>query len=433
MIDEIKSGKVKKVNDAFNYGSISEKELNYMAEFDDAELAEFLYLIEQGIISHNLLAYYFVVYNNSRIGKIEQSYKYSFINSLLASAWMDNFQDKDAELILDMLLGLSFINTDLILRIRKGLILKNKKSNSFDLKVESIVKALIARVDNGSLYKTLTSVDVDDHISLVEDDNIMFFHIKNDLVNISNVFELYEIRHGNYRGKEYLAKDTKKLSQYENELTAKIKDYFKLENIKDLSYLPEYYKEIILGVITGTNVIGKEDSGIFANDSTERPLKASKKSRKGNSKDLLESLSTVERENEKYEPVLNTSEDKIYGAVEKIVNRGQQKDKHINDGGPLGYHDLFVGMEERRAGSNFSVFFKVLIALFLILSVIGWGLSVRSSNSNGTDHVKDITYKEILSYKISSGAEAKYDIKVNRSGIGDAVNGTVKDNALNVE
>ena len=430
MIDNIKSTKVKKVNEAYNYAGITEKELNYMSEFDDAELAEFLFLIDQSIISYNVLAYYFVVYDKATISRIEKTYQYDFINELLASAWMDNFQDKDANLIFEMLMGLSIINTDLINRIRKGCVLNAKKLNSFDLKVEEIIKELMVRSENGTLYKTLTTVDSDDYIALKEEDNQLFLHIKNDLDNLSNVFELYNLIHGLNKTREYLGNDNKKIAKYEEDLRNKIKGYFKVEDLKLFSYLPECYKEIILGTLTGTTNLKETETKNFTADKKD----TRKPKRKPKDRDILESISTMEREDEPLEPVLNTSEDKLFGAVDKMVNgkRTPKRDDKV-DNSPLGCHDIFVGMDEKRPSSPFSGFFKVLFATFSILAVIGWGLSVRSNNTSGTDHLKNLTYQQILSYKLSSGENAKFDMKVNRVGTGNTINGTVKDNTPNIE
>lgn len=76
----------------------------------------------------------------------------------------------------------------------------------------------------------------------------------------------------------------------------------------------------------------------------------------------------------------------------------------------------------------------MLFAVFLVMAIIGWGLSVRSNNTDGADHVQDLTYKEILSYKMSDGGEMKYDMKINRSNsAGNVINGTVKDSTPNIE
>lgn len=430
MIDDIKSTRVRKVNNALNHGNIQEDELNLMAEFEDAELAEFLYLIEQGIISHNILAYYFVVYNKNRMKTIEKDYKYDFINSLLASAWTDSYQNQDAETMIDMLLGLSFINTDLISRIRSGLKLNSKKLNAFDIKVEEILKVLMDRVSNGTLYRTLTSVDQPDHSALTDDDNIAFLNIKDDLENISNVFEIYEINHGNFKNKEYLSKDPKKLAKYEEDLRTEIKAYFNLDEInRRFSYLPEYYKEVVLGALTGNNNVKKTEDKLFG----KTPKTAKNKDRK--EKDLLDSLSTVERDEIELEPVLNTREDKVFGAFDRMVNTKKKERVSDNQDKAIGVHDILVGLEEKRQGSNFSVLFKIVIALLAVMALIGWGLSVRSNNTDGSDHVKDLTYQEILSYKISSGGDAKYDMKINRANTntGDIGNGAVKESIPNVE
>lgn len=430
MIEDIKSSRVRKVNNALNHGNIQENELNLMAEFEDEELAEFLYLIEQGIISHNILAYYFVVYNKNRIKTIEKDFKYNFINGLLASAWVDSYQDQDSDTIVDMLLGLSFINTDLLSRIRSGLKLNSKKLNAFDFKVEEIIKVLMERAAAGTLYKTLTSVDQPDYEALTDDDNILFLTIKEDLENVSNVFEIYEINHGNFQNKEYLSKDPKKLAKYEEELRSEIKAYFKLDDITRFNYLPDHYKEVILSALTGNNNVKKTEEKVFAKSSkNQKNVKSKEKV------DLLDSLSTVERDEIELEPVLNTSEDKVFGAFDKVVNsRKKEKVKEKTDTA-LGVHDILIGIEEKRTSSHFSVLFKIVIALLAIMALIGWGLSVRSNNTDGSDHVKDLTYQEILSYKISSGGDAKYDMKINRSNTntGDIGNGAVKESIPNVE
>ena len=430
MIDEIKSNRVRKVNNELNHGNIQENELNLMAEFEDAELAEFLFLIEQGIISHNILAYYFVVYNKNRMKVIEKAYKYEFINGLLASAWIDSYQNQDADTMVDMLLGLSFINTDLLSRIRAGLKLNSKKLNAFDIKVEEILKVLMERAENGTLYRTLTSVDQPDHSALSDDDNISFLNIKEDLDNISNVFEIYEINHGNFKNKEYLSKDPKKLAKYEEDLRTEIKAYFNLDELnRRFSYLPEYYKEVILGALTGNNNVKKTEDKVFG----KTPKSGKGKDKK--EKDLLDSLSTVERDEIELEPVLNTSEDKVFGAFDRIVNKKKKEILSDNNDKPIGVHDILIGLEEKRTSSNFSVLFKIVIALLAVMALIGWGLSVRSNNTDGSDHVKDLTYQEILSYKISSGNDAKYDMKINRSNTntGDIGNGAVKESIPNVE
>lgn len=430
MIEDIKSTRVRKVNNALNHGNIQEDELNLMAEFEDSELAEFLYLIDQGIISHNILAYYFVVYNKNKMKSIEKDYKYQFINGLLASAWSDSYQNQDAETMIDILLGLSFINTDLLSRIRSGLKLNSKKLNAFDIKVEEILKVLMERASNGTLYRTLTSVDQPDHSALSDDDNLTFLNIKDDLENISNVFEIYEINHGNFKNKEYLSKDPKKLAKYEEDLRTEIKAYFNLDELnRRFSYLPEYYKEVILGALTGNNNVKKTEDKLFGK--TPKTVKGKVKKEK----DLLDSLSTVERDEIELEPVLNTGEDKVFGAFDRLVNT--KKKERVNDSNDknIGVHDILIGLEEKRTSSNFSVLFKIVIALLAVMALIGWGLSVRSNNTDGSDHVKDLTYQEILSYKISSGGDAKYDMKINRSNTntGDIGNGAVKESIPNVE
>jgi hypothetical protein len=430
MIENIKSPKVKKVNNAINKNKIGENELNLMAEFEDSELSEFLYLIDQGVISSDILAYYFVVYNKDIMKSIEKNYKYDFINELFASSWIDSYQDQDAETMVDILLGSSFLNTDLLSRIRSSLKLNAKKLKAFDLKVVEFLKVLIERASAGTLYKSLTSVDEPDYTALSDDDNLIFLNIKEDLESISNVFELYEINHGNFQNKEYLSKDPKKLAKYEEDLRREIKAYFKLEEMDRFSYLPEHYKEIILGALTGNNNVKKTEDKVF--EKSSKPTK--NKDRKETN--LLDSLSTVERDDVEFEPVLNTGEDKVFGAFDNVVNKKKKEKNKENTSAALGLNDILVEMEEKSTSSSSSVWFKIVIALLAIMAVIGWGLSVHSNNTDGTDHVKDLTYQEILSYKVSSGGDAKYDMKINRSTAtttSDIGNGSVKESIPNVE
>lgn len=431
MFDQIKSTKVKKINDAFNFGQISDKELNTMASFEDHELAEFLYLIQQEVISNDVLAYYFVVYNQESIKQIEKDYKYDFINELLAIVWVNNYLDQKANDMFDMLLGLSFLNSDVLQRVRKGLAFDSKKLNKFEIQVETIIKAFIDKIDEGSFYQTLTTVPEADNVALSEEDNVMFVNLRNDLKAIYSAIELYEINHGNFTGKQYLEKDQSKLIAYEEELRTSIKEYFAVHNVKEMKYLPDMYKEVILGAVTGETSVKETEEKVL------KGKKNSKEKNKGKTResDLLGSISTIEREEEELEPVLNNSEDKIFGAVGKLVNgKKKSKMKETAENTPLDYSDILVGVEAKNSSSLFSTVFKVLFAVFLVMAIIGWGLSVRSNNTDGADHVQDLTYKEILSYKMSDGGEMKYDMKINRSNsAGNVINGTVKDSTPNIE
>lgn len=424
MLEQIKSKKVKNVNDAFNFGEISEKELNLMAGFSDEDLSEFLYLMNQEVISNDILAFYFIVYNKDAVNRIEKTYKYGFINELFAISWTNNYQNQTAEAMVDSLLGISFLNTDILSRIREGLKLDSKKLNAFELKVEAILKVFIECIDKGTFFKTLTTVNMNDKDALEEEDNKLFLEIKNDLKVVSNAIELYEINHGNFSDKEYLKNDQKKLSAYESELRLAIKSYFKVDDLKYLTYLPEIYKEVILGAITGDNNVKSTEEKVFK-----------KNNKKSKDKDLLGSISTLERDEDEFEPVLNSGEDKIIGAVDRMLNgKKKTKIKEMEEKTPLACHDLILGMDEKKSPSVFSFIFKIVLALLAILAVVGWGFSLRSNNTDGADHVQELTYKEILSYKMSNGGEVKYDMKVNRSSnSGNVTNGTVKDSTPNIE
>ncbi len=71
MLEEIKSIKVKKINNAFNSNNVDEGLLNLMAELNEKELAEFFYLIEEGTINYNILPYYFISYETDKVKNIE--------------------------------------------------------------------------------------------------------------------------------------------------------------------------------------------------------------------------------------------------------------------------------------------------------------------------------------------------------------------------
>lgn len=420
-IGTISSLKVKKVNDAINHATITEKELDIMAEFTEKDLSEFFYLINDGVINSDILAYYFVVFNSSLTDTVEKKYEFDFIDKLLATAWLDNMVEINEKEILEMLLTSSIINTNLIKRIRNGLRLNNKTLNIFNNQIESILKLLISYAEKNLFYKTLTSIDINDNEALVVEGSEQINTLKSHILNLFYVFELYDITHGRLTGKEYLSKDKKKLNIYEKELKQSIKDYFgNYKNSLDkFSYLPDHHFELILGIVTETN--------------TKKNSKSVSLDLKG--LDALEEISTIERDEDRIEPVLNNKEDQFLGFLENQVNTEQKIGKKtkiedkVVDTGPLQCRDIILDGDVVKQGSKLSFIFKTIIIFVIIIAVVGWSFNLRSNSESGVEHVKNLTHEEILSYKLSSGSDGKYDMKINRSGIKE--NGTV--NAISTD
>lgn len=415
----ISSAKVRKVNDAINHATITEKELDIMAEFSEKDLSEFLYLINDGVINSDILAYYFVVFNSSLIDAVEKKFEFDFIDKLLATAWLDNMIEINELEILEMLLTSSIINTNLIKRIRNGLRLNNKNLKIFNNQIEAILKLLISFAEKNVFYKTLTSIDINDNDALSSEGSESINILKSDILNLFPVFELYDITHGTFNGKEYLSRDKKKLSAYEKELRLAIKEYFEeyKDELEKFAYLPDHHFELIVGIVTGTNSkAAKSPAFDFAG------------------LDSLEDISTVEKDEDRIEPVLNNKEDQLLGFLGKQVNSEQTfgKKKKIEDkvvdSGPLQCRDIILDGDVVKQNSKFSIF-KIIAVILIVIAVVGWSFNLRSNSESGVEHVKNLTHEEILSYKLSSGNEAKYDMKINRAGIKE--NGTV--NAISTD
>lgn len=419
MLEEIKSVKVKKINNAFNSNNVDEGLLNLMAELNEKELAEFFYLIEEGTINYNILPYYFISYETDKVKNIEEKMEYNFINKLFAIAWEDNLSDKDEQTLLKMLYGMAIMTTDLVERIRKGFELNQKKQKMFDSQIKKIIKELINTSENNNLYKVLTKVDSKDQNVIVEGDT--FYALKNDLLNLSNVVELYDLIHGDYTGKDYLAANKKNIS-YEKELRENIKNYFKKEEVSKMRYLPSNYKELIISCISGNSNVKEIESVVLDKKNVQKR------------KNLLDSLN-VDSDDDYEEPKLkSTSEERAISALDRVLNgnSGKQKIKEKIEITPLSSNDLILDTEKRESLSIPTIVARTMFAGFLIFALIGWGLSIKTDNNNDTDHIKNITYEEILSYKLSSGNENKYDMKINRSK-GDINNGTVEQISPNIQ
>lgn len=419
MLEEIKSVKVKKINNAFNSNNVDEGLLNLMAELNEKELAEFFYLIEEGTINYNILPYYFISYETDKVKNIEEKMEYNFINKLFAIAWEDNLSDKDEQTLLKMLYGMAIMTTDLVERIRKGFELNQKKQKMFDSQIKKIIKELINTSENNNLYKVLTKVDSKDQNVIVEGDT--FYALKNDLLNLSNVVELYDLIHGDYTGKDYLAANKKNIS-YEKELRENIKNYFKKDEVSKMRYLPSSYKELIISCISGNSNVKEIESVVLDKKNVQRR------------KNLLDSLN-VDSDEDYEEPKLkSTSEERAISALDRVLNgnSGKQKIKEKIEITPLSSNDLILDTEKRESLSIPTIVARAMLAGFLIFALIGWGLSIKTNNNNDTDHIKNITYEEILSYKLSSGNENKYDMKINRSK-GDINNGTVEQISPNIQ
>lgn len=420
-IGTISSAKVKKVNDAINHTTITEKELDIMAEFSEKDLSEFLYLINDGVINSDILAYYFVVFNSSLIDAVERKYEFNFIDKLLATAWLDNIIEINEEEILEMLLASSIINTDLVRRIRNGLRLNNKNLKVFNTQIESILRLLISFAEKNAFYKTLTSIDINDNEALASEGSETINILKSDILNLFYVFELYDINHGIFNEKEYLSKDKKKLAAYEKELRTAIKAYFieYKDGLQKFSYLPDHHFELIVGIITGTNSKKQKTASL---DFTGL--------------DSLEDISTIERDEDRIEPVLNNKEDQLLGFLGKQVNTESKigKKKKIEDkvveSGPLQCRDIILDGDVVKQNSKFSIL-KTIAVILIIIAVVGWSFNIRSNSESGVEHVKNLTHEEILSYKLSSGNEGKYDMKINRAGIKE--NGTVNAIATDIQ
>lgn len=419
MLEEIKSVKVKKINNAFNSNNVDEGLLNLMAELNEKELAEFFYLIEEGTINYNILPYYFISYETDKVKNIEEKMEYNFINKLFAIAWEDNLSDKDEQTLLKMLYGMAIMTTDLVERIRKGFELNQKKQKMFDSQIKKIIKELINTSENNNLYKVLTKVDSKDQNVITEGDT--FYALKNDLLSLSNVVELYDLIHGDYTGKDYLAANNKNIS-YEKELREDIKNYFKKEEVSKMRYLPSSYKELIISCISGNSNVKEIESVVLDKKNSQKR------------KNLLDSLN-VDSDEDYEEPKLkSTSEERAISALDRVLNgnSGKQKIKEKIEITPLSSNDLILDTEKRESLSIPTIVARTMFAGFLIFALIGWGLSIKTDNNNDTDHIKNITYEEILSYKLSSGTENKYDMKINRSK-GDINNGTVEQISPNIQ
>lgn len=419
MLEEIKSIKVKKINNAFNSNNVDEGLLNLMAELNEKELAEFFYLIEEGTINYNILPYYFISYETDKVKNIEEKMEYNFINKLFAIAWEDNLSNKDEQTLLKMLYGMAILTTDLVERIRKGFELNQKKQKMFDSQIKKILKELINTSENNNLYKVLTKVNTKDQSAIAEGDT--FYTLKNDLLNLSNVVELYDLIHGDYTGKDYLAANKKNIS-YEKELRENIKNYFKKDEVSKMKYLPSSYKELIISCISGNSNVKEIESVVL--DKKNSPKR----------KNLLDSLSVDNDEAYEAPKLKSTSEERAISALDRVLNgnSGKQKIKEKIEITPLSSNDLILDTEKRESLSIPTIVARIMFAGFLIFALIGWGLSIKTNNNNDTDHIKNITYEEILSYKLSSGTENKYDMKINRSK-GDVKNGTVEQISPNIQ
>lgn len=423
MLEEIKSVKLKKINNAFNSESVSEETLNLMAELTEKELIEFFYLIEEGVISLNILPYYFVSYSTDKVKSVENKMEFDFINKLLATAWEHNLLDKDASTLLKMLYGLTIIKTDLVKRIRDGFNLNSKKQKLFDIQIKDVLKELVESSENNNLFKVILKINEKDQNLVNENENL--FEIKKSVLNLAEVFELYELLHGDYTGKEYLT-ENKKNSSYEKDLRNKIKNNFKNENLSNYSFLPETYKELIISCV----------SGDIPNIKEVESKKLDKKEVKKR-KSLLENITPDNIDVDDYdrlEPKLSfTSEEKVINVFDRIVNNKKvDKIKEKVEIRPLNSNDLILEAEPKESLSVSSFIIRVLISIILLLALIGWGLSVKSDNGNDVDHIKNITYEEILSYKLSSGGENKFDMKINRSK-SEINNGAVEQSNPNIQ
>lgn len=422
MFDEIKSVKIKKINNDYNSNSVSENTLNIMAELNEKELSEFFYLVEEGIINYNILPYYFISYSSEKVRYVEDKMEYSFINKLFAQSWEENLLEKEPETLLKMLYGMTILTTDLTVRIRKGLELNNNKKKLFDSQIRKTINILIDSAEKNNLYKTLTKIDERDSNIIMEGD--YFFEIKSDLLNLSNLVELYKLIHGDYTNKEYL-KNNNKSASYEEELRLKIKNYFTVDIVNNLEYLPLSYSELILSCIAGESNIKKIESKVLD------------KKNKSKRKSLIESLNNDEVDSdEDFKDNFNneTSEGKVLNAFDKMINSEPRKRK-INEKleeKPLSSNDLILEIEPKESMSISTIVTRVMVAILLCFSLVGWWLSVKSNNNNDVDHIKNITYQEILSYKLSSGGENQYDLKVNRSK-GEIGNGTVEQLNKNIQ
>lgn len=422
MFDEIKSIKVKKINNHYNSNSVSEDTLNLMSELSESELVEFFYLIEEGVVKYNILPYYFISYSTEKVKSVEDKMDYGFINKLFSQAWEENLSDKDEETILKMLYGLTILTTDLTVRIRKGFELNNNKKKLFDLQIRKIINVLIDSSEKNNLYKTLTKIDERDTNVITEGD--YFSNIKNDLLILSSLVELYELIHGDYTNKEYLKTDNKS-SDYERELRDRIKLEFTVEKVKEMEYLPDSYSELILSCILGDSNIKNIENKVLD------------KKNKSKRKTLIETLNNDEidynEENKKEKFNNDTSEQKVINAFEEIINGKSKKRKIVEsvDSKPLSSNDLILEIESPESMSIATIVTRVVVAILLCFSLIGWWLSVKSSNSS-IDHIKDITYQEIMSYKLSSGGENQYDMKINRKK-GEITNGTVENINNNIQ
>lgn len=421
MFDEIKSVKIKKINNDYNSNSVNENTLNIMSELNEKELTEFFYLVEEGIINYNILPYYFISYSSEKVSYVEEKMEYSFINKLFAQSWDENLLEKDPETLLKMLYGMTILTTDLTVRIRNGLELNNNKKKLFDSQIRKTINILIESAEKNNLYKTLTKIDERDSNVIMEGD--YFFEIKNDLLNLSNLVELYKLIHGDYTNKEYLTNN--KSESYEQELRLKIKNYFTVELVNSLEYLPLSYSELILSCISGDSNIKKIESNVLDKKNNKKR------------KNLLESLNNdeVEFEEDHKDNFSNeTSEGKVFNAFDKMIN-GEPRKRKIQEKleeKPLSSNDLILEIEPRESMSISTIVTRVIIAILLCFSLVGWWLSVKSNNNNDVDHIKNITYEEILSYKLSSGGENQYDLKINRSK-GEIGNGTVEQLNKNIQ
>lgn len=421
MFEEIKSVKIKKINNDYNSNSVNENTLNLMAELNEVELSEFFYLVEEGVIKYNILPYYFISYSSEKVGNVERKMEYGFINKLFAQAWEENLFDKDEDTILKMLYGMTLLTTDLTVRIRKGFELNNNKKKHFDLQIRKIINVLIESAENNVLYKTLTKIDERDSNVIIEGD--YFYEIRKNLLNLSNLVELYSLIHGDYTNKEYLDKNSK-IEEYERELRLKIKSNFSVSVVKGLEFLPVSYSELIISCILGDSNIKNIENKILD------------KKKKSKRKNLIESLNNddINTVPEKVDFNYDTSEDKIINAFDKIIN-GIPKNNKIKENvesKPLSSNDLILEVEPVESISISTIVTRLIVAFLLCLSLIGWWLSVKSDNNTGMDQIREITYKEIISYKLSSGAENQYDMKINRTK-GDISNGNVEKLNKNIQ
>jgi hypothetical protein len=226
----------------YKEGNFSKEDLNELGKSNSDELIEIL-KIEDITIRNFLVKAYFTTYNNKIVNEAEE--KFEDIDKIFAEVWIEEALQENPDNITKAYLGITFLTTDFISRIRNKISTKDNL-NKFESQIYETIKFLKDKAEKETFFSTIFAVKscTDESFlnSMQEADRNWACKIKENFVFINTIWLYYfSVADGNenIEYKSLISESKNKLNFARNmlpeEVFINIKKLLEKEDIIDMS------------------------------------------------------------------------------------------------------------------------------------------------------------------------------------------------------